>query len=55
MINAEVYAKARRRGTRIKEVEVTHYPRMMGQQTGANPKVILKAFRELFTLRKKLK
>ena len=55
MINTEVYAKALRRGTRIKEVEVTHYPRMMGQQTGANPKVILKAFRELFTLRKKLK
>jgi glycosyltransferase involved in cell wall biosynthesis len=55
MINAEMYAKARRLGMRVKEVEVSHYPRTQGKQTGANPKVIAKAFRELFALRRGLK
>ena len=35
---------------RIREVEVQHYPRRYGHQTGASPRVILKAFKELFTL-----
>jgi len=55
MINTEIYAKARRLGMRTKEVEVTHYPRKEGTQTGADPKVILKAFKELYALRKSLK
>lgn len=55
MINTEVYARAHRLGMRIKEVEVTHLPRTAGTQTGANPRVILKAFRELFALRRKLR
>jgi hypothetical protein len=35
-------------------VGVHHYPRIAGQATGANIKVILKAFRELFKLRKRI-
>jgi len=55
MINAEMYARANALHARIKEVPVTHYPRTAGAQTGANPRVILKAFRELFALRKSLR
>lgn len=55
MINQEIYAKAHRMNMRIKEVPVTHLPREFGKQTGANPKVIVKAFKEFFELYKKLK
>ncbi len=54
MINTEVYAKAHRLGMRVHEVEVTHLPRIAGVQTGAKPAVILRAFRELFALRRRL-
>lgn len=54
MINAELYAQARRHGLKIKEVGVSHYPRTAGVQTGAKLSVILRAFKELFTLRKQL-
>lgn len=49
-INAELFARARKAGYRIKEVGVNHYPRLKGKQTGANMKVITKAFRELILL-----
>ncbi len=55
MINQEVYARAHRLKARIKEVEVTHLPRVAGSQTGGNPRVILRAFRELFALRSRLR
>jgi glycosyltransferase involved in cell wall biosynthesis len=50
LISAEILARATRRGYRIAEVGVHHYPRTAGKQTGANLKVILRAFRELFKL-----
>ena len=50
MIDAEILARARKRGARIIEVGVHHYPRTAGTQTGAKPAVILRAFRELFSL-----
>lgn len=50
MISTELLAKATYRGLEIAEVGVHHYPRTAGEQTGANLKVILKAFRELFAL-----
>jgi hypothetical protein len=34
---------------------VHHYPRSAGQQTGANPRVILKAFVELFRLQRAIR
>lgn len=49
-INSEFLAKAMSKGHKIIELPVTHYPRVAGEQTGANPKVILKAFWELLTL-----
>lgn len=53
-ISAELLAKARRRGHRIVEVGVSHLPRTTGESSGANPSVILKAFLELFRLRRSL-
>lgn len=54
LIDAEVLAKAARLGYRIGQVGVHHYPRTVGQQTGANLRVILRAFQELFRLRKRI-
>jgi glycosyltransferase involved in cell wall biosynthesis len=54
-INAEILIGAIKRGYKIKEVGVSHYPRQCGSQTGANPRVIIKAFYELFKLRKRLR
>lgn len=55
MISTELLARAHKAGFRFVEVGVTHRPRTAGVQTGANPKVILRAFRELFVLYKKIK
>jgi glycosyltransferase involved in cell wall biosynthesis len=52
MISAELLARATRKGYRIGQVGVHHYPRQAGTQTGANPTVILRAFAELLKLRK---
>lgn len=48
LINAELFVLARRRGARIVELPVRHFPRTAGKQTGADPRVVLRAFRELF-------
>jgi len=48
MINAEMLYKFTRDGYTFKEVGVHHLPRKGGQATGANPRVVLRAFRELF-------
>lgn len=50
LIDTEMLAKARRLGYSIGQIGVHHYPRTAGQQTGANFRVILKAFKELFKL-----
>jgi glycosyltransferase involved in cell wall biosynthesis len=55
MINTEMLVKLKRRKVKWVEVPVTHYPRIGGKATGANLKVILKAFRELFKLHGKLR
>jgi glycosyltransferase involved in cell wall biosynthesis len=55
LIDAEVLARATRLGYRIGQVGVHHYARLEGEQTGANLKVILRAFKELFKLRKQIK
>ena len=54
LINAELYGRAIRKGFRIKEVGVHHYPRSAGVQTGAHLSVILRAFYDLFRLRQKI-
>jgi glycosyltransferase involved in cell wall biosynthesis len=50
LIDTEMLAKARNRQMKIAQRGVHHYPRVAGEQTGANLKVILRAFRELFKL-----
>ena len=54
MIDTELLAGARARGFRIAEVPVTHLPRVGGEATGANIKVIAKAFRDLARFRQRL-
>ena len=51
-ISAEIMCQCARGGVTIGEVPVNHYPRSLGKATGANFKVILKAFRELPVVRK---
>jgi glycosyltransferase involved in cell wall biosynthesis len=46
-INAEIMAQCVRGNLNISEVPVAHYPRLHGDATGANFRVILRAFREL--------
>lgn len=50
LIDTEILAKARRLGYSIGQLGVTHHPRLAGAQTGANLRVILRAFRELLGL-----
>jgi glycosyltransferase involved in cell wall biosynthesis len=54
MIDTEFLAGAKARGYRIAEVPVTHLPREGGEATGANPKVIARAFRDLVRFRVRL-
>lgn len=51
LIDAEILARANRAGYTIGEIGVDHLPRTAGTQTGANIKVIARAFRELLKLR----
>lgn len=55
MITTELMARLAGRHARICEVGVKHLPRMAGEQTGANMKVIARAFKELFGLYRELK
>lgn len=55
MVNTDILAQAVKYGFRIREVPITHYPRLMGKQTGAKLRVMMKAFKELFRLYSKLK
>lgn len=50
LIDTEILARAHRLGYSIGQVGVHHYPRTAGVQTGASPRVILRAFRELLKL-----
>lgn len=50
MISTELMARLQGRGARIQEVDVQHLPRTAGEQSGANLRVVARAFRELFVL-----
>jgi glycosyltransferase involved in cell wall biosynthesis len=54
MISTELMARLAARRARICEVSVKHFPRLAGEQSGANLKVIGKAFAELFALYREL-
>jgi len=52
--SAEMLLLQRSRGVRFAEVAVPHYPRTVGQNTGASVKVTLRAIRDLLRLRLRL-
>ncbi|HIF94608.1 MAG: glycosyltransferase family 2 protein [Myxococcales bacterium] len=54
-VNTEILARARAAGFVIKQVPVTHRPRQSGRQTGAHPRVILRAIVELSQLYSELR
>ena len=55
MINTEMLVKLQRLGVPFVQVPVHHYPRQHGTASGANLKVIARAFRELLKLHGKLR
>ncbi|HYI38046.1 MAG TPA: glycosyltransferase family 2 protein [Thermoleophilaceae bacterium] len=54
MVNTELMVKLGRRGASVVEIGVTHRPRKAGEARGASPMVIATAFREVFSLRRRL-
>jgi hypothetical protein len=55
MVNTEMLVKLSRLGYRWVEVPVGHYPRKDGKASGANLRVILRAFKELLKLYQRIK
>jgi glycosyltransferase involved in cell wall biosynthesis len=51
LVSTELLVRARRSGYRLMDVGVHHYPRTTGRATGADVRVVLRAFRELWQLR----
>jgi glycosyltransferase involved in cell wall biosynthesis len=51
LVCTELLVRARRSGYTLVDVGVHHYPRTTGRATGANIRVVLRAFRELWRLR----
>lgn len=50
IITTEILAKAKKAHLKIVQVEVNHYPRIYGDQSGGNLRVILRAIRESLSL-----
>jgi len=50
MITTEILAKAKKAHLKIAQVEVNHYPRIYGNQSGGNLRVILRAVKESLLL-----
>ena len=50
MITTEILARAKRKKLKIAQVEVAHFPRIYGDQSGGNVRVILRAVKESFFL-----
>jgi len=50
MINAEIFIYAKRKNLKIKEINVSHYPRKHGKQSGGSFKVIMNAVIEFLRL-----
>jgi glycosyltransferase involved in cell wall biosynthesis len=51
LINTEVFVLARQLHARVVEVPIQHYARTSGRQTGANLRVVLRAFSELLAFK----
>ena len=50
MVSTELLIKARKAGFKIVEMGVHHYPRLTGKASGANPRVVYRAFKEIIQL-----
>jgi len=55
LISSELLIKAQKAGYKIAQTPVSHYPRKIGSPTGANPRVIFKAFYDIFALWRELR
>jgi glycosyltransferase involved in cell wall biosynthesis len=54
-VNTEILVRARALGATIQQVPVSHHPRRHGRQTGARPRVVLRALIELSSLYRDLR
>jgi glycosyltransferase involved in cell wall biosynthesis len=54
LVDTEILALAIRKGYTVTQIGVHHYPRQTGEQSGAKPSVIFRAFKELCKLRKEI-
>lgn len=55
MISAELVARLHQAGLRFRQVVVSHYPRRSGTPTGGNLRVVLRAFKELVILARRVR
>jgi glycosyltransferase involved in cell wall biosynthesis len=55
MVSTEIMARALGAGARVAELGVDHRPRPAGRPSGASPRVVLRAFRELRAVRAELR
>jgi glycosyltransferase involved in cell wall biosynthesis len=55
MISTELVVRLVAAGARVREVGVHHRPRVAGEQSGASPRVVVRAFRELARLHGQLR
>jgi glycosyltransferase involved in cell wall biosynthesis len=55
MVSTEIVTRAVAAGARVTELGVTHRPRPAGRPSGASPRVVLRAFRELRAVRAELR
>lgn len=51
-LSAEILLRCKEEGAKIKEIGVHHYPRLAGKSHGANWKVIIKTFCEMYHFKK---
>ncbi len=54
LMNAELYIKAQRGGWRVAQAPVPHHPRQLGVRSGARPRAIARAIKELILFRIRL-
>jgi glycosyltransferase involved in cell wall biosynthesis len=54
LFSTELLVRSRATGATVAEVGVRHYPRISGRPSGGNPRVVMRAFRELARLHRSL-
>ena len=55
MVSTELLARALASGATVVELDVTHLPRLAGEQSGGSTRVIARALRELVAVGRSLK